>query len=167
MPVNVEVERTVTRFMGAFDKSGLIRAIRGYLTGQKFKIGEPTLKHKVGSDGTDVSIKITGYVKRTHYVRFNITVKLSISDMKDVEIITEGKKTKMQHGRVELIVDGSMDLDYNKRFEQNAFLEGLRNFYHQVIIKTEIDEVWQDELETIIDQVQRVAREFLDVEAQV
>lgn len=166
MPVKVEIDETITRFMGAFNKTALIKTIRDYLTDEGYRVSEPVLKHKVGGDGTDIGVTLVADKKQTHYARFNIRVQLSISDMKDVEIIREGEKTKMQHGRVELKVEGDLELDYKKRFEQNKFMEGLRKFYHDFIIKTEIEDEWQDEVDSVVNGLQDHVREFLNVEAQ-
>jgi len=166
MPITEETESTITRFMGAFDKTKLIHTIRGYLRSEGYRISEPTLKHKVGGSGANILITMKADKKRTHYVRFNITVGLMIMDMKDVEIIQEGNKTKMQYGKVEFRVGGDMELDYKRRFEQNKFMEGLRKFYHDFIIKSDIEEDWQDELDETIDGLQETVREFLKVEAQ-
>lgn len=167
MPLTEEVGGTLTRYYGTFNKSALINGIREYLEEEGYDVIEPVMKQKVGSDGIEIGIKMDAEKKETHYAKFNITVKLRISDMKDVEVVKDGKKVKMQHGRVEFRSEGEVEMDYNKRFEKNKFLEMLRQFYHNYILKQTIDEFWIANVDGVVDGVQAYVRELLDVEAQL
>jgi hypothetical protein len=78
--------------------------------------------------------------KLNNYVKYFMNVELKITDMKDVEVVRNGEKLKMQHGRVQATVGGKFQLDWQKQFDGNKFLKALEHFYHNILINTRIED---------------------------
>lgn len=163
---DIPIPPSVTQFYGPFNLKQLLSSIRGWIQDAGYEVIEPSYKHKVGGEGAELEIKMEGERKQTHYAKFKITVELKISDMKDVEVVRDGEKVKMQHGRIQATLAGNVELDFQKRFEGNKFLEGLRDFYHKYIIKETIENVYWDNVHTTIFKLQRFIRDSLQFEAK-
>lgn len=71
---------------------------------------------------------------------------MKAEEISEVEIVKEGQKIKTQKGRIKVTVHGTMNLDWQKRFAGNKFLQYIQDFYHRYIIKEKIEDVWQDHL---------------------
>lgn len=154
----------MSRFYGPFNLRTLLDTIRAYLIGEGFDdVQEPSYKHKVGGEGTDVEIKMETDRKMNDYVKYVMKVEIRISDMKDVEVTRDTAKLKMQHGRVQVTVGGVVQLDYQNRFE-GKFLKALHDFYHKVLIKMRVEDYW-DYTHTRILRLQRLIRQTLGSEA--
>ncbi|HSU72861.1 MAG TPA: hypothetical protein VLJ21_03360 [Candidatus Binatia bacterium] len=164
MPTDITVAPAMTRFYGPFNQRALLDAIRSFLQGEGFDdVQEPSYKHKVGGEGADIEIKMETDRKLNDYVKYFMNVEIRISDMKDVEVVHNGEKRKMQHGRVQVSVSGKAQLDYQKHFEGNKFLKALHDFYHKSIIKMRVEEYY-DYIHSRILRLQRVVRETLGSE---
>jgi|GEM_PF-2083876 len=154
----------VVRYYGPFHLRKLIDAIRGFLLGEGFDdIQEPSYKHKVGGEGTDLEIKLKTDRKLNAYVKYEMEIEMRISDMKDVEVARDGEKLKMQHGRVQITVNGKTYLDFQKHFEGNNFLKSLRTFYHKMILGAKVYE-YADYIETRAMRLQDLIKRTLGTE---
>jgi len=55
-----------------------------------------------------------------------------------------------------------MILDYDDRYEKNAFFRTLRNFLHKFIFYYKINITWSDEVYYELEDLQTNIREFMD-----
>ena len=54
---------------------------------------------------------------------------------------------------------GTLHLDYRKRFGGNKLVQALQDIYHKYIIRTTIEDVWEDELIIQIIELGKLIRE--------
>ena len=166
MPEEIQIPQTVTQYYGPFELRALIQAIRNWILNEHYDVLEPSYKHKVGADGADVEVKFEAERKETSYIKFKIKAELRIIGMKDVEVVRNNEKAKMQHGRVQANVSGTLELDYQKQFEANSFMKGLRDFYNKFIFKQKVEEDYWDRVHSVVFGLQRFIREQLHFEAR-
>lgn len=160
----IDIPKMVIRYSGTFDVGKLLSSTRGWLLEQNYEFAEPAYKHKYGDQGQDIEIEWEADRKVNYYVKEYIRVVMIMNSIKDVEISTEGKKQKMQQGRILVEVEGKVHLDYQKRFEGNKFLQGLQDFLHKYILRKTIFIKWYDRLYTKIFNLVRFIREQLGSE---
>jgi hemerythrin superfamily protein len=159
------VPPAVTRYYGPFSFRGLLTAVRDGMKREGYdEVDENSYKHKVGGEGTDVEVKLESDRKQNDYVKFKMNVEIKISEMKDVEVVHEGEKMKMQHGRVQATVTETIELDYQKGFESSPFLLGLRKFYHDFLIKTKIEEDYWYASHQRVQRLSQLIRQTLGFE---
>ncbi|MBI4151239.1 hypothetical protein HY492_03875 [Candidatus Woesearchaeota archaeon] len=166
MPETRSIPGSNTQHVGVFNLRNLQVLIRQKLAEEEYFVIEPGYEHKVGGEGADLVIEVVGDKKVNAYARFKITAKIKTSEMTDVEVTRNDKKVKMQHGRLHIAISGEVELDYAKKFEKNAFMKGLRDFYHKFIINRVIDNVYWDAVHTTIFKLQRAIRDELNFEAR-
>ena len=73
---------------------------------------------------------------------------------------------KMNQGRLAVEINPSYELDYNKRFGGNKFLQALQDFMHKYLIKKTISDVWEDELGMHQSDIVGAIKEVLGQEVQ-
>jgi len=149
MPLNYktkEIPRThIIRYTGIFDFEGLYKAMVGYLKARRYWFHEDTYKHKPGGPfGKELEIKWIADKNVTEFYQHIITVFFHIWDLTDVEVIKNGKKTKMQKARMEIHIDSDLIVEYQDKWAKNKFTKALLDFYSKYIIKREIESIWWD-----------------------
>ena len=137
---------TNVKFRGIFNYSEFMQSIKNWFKDYDYEFQEPTHKWKVPSEGVEAEIKMTGERKVNEYVKYHITVSIRIWDMKDVEVVKDGQKMKLQDGKVSVDVEGKLEFDWQNRFGGNKFLQHAQDFLHKFIIKQDIGDWWEDDL---------------------
>lgn len=74
------------------------------------------------------------------FFKFYMDIDYHVLDLKDKEIVVDGKKVKTHDGEVEVLVTASIQLDPDKSWNKNFILKNfyLQNFFLNRIYKTRI-----------------------------
>lgn len=135
-----DIDKLRIRYKGVFSFEELLSFFRSWLKDNNFFILEPKYKYRP----KEQEVKLTGILKRNEYVMYTVEVTLKTEDVQDIELVKEGKKLNMQEGKLSIIFEGRMELDWQKRFQGNKLLIALQDFFHKYIIKKKIEEEWMD-----------------------
>ena len=161
---------TLVKHRGFFDYSKLLQAIRQWYVSDDYDVlNMPMYKQKFPTTtGVEHEFKIHGEKNVTEYVRFHMDIFMRVYNMRDIEIIHEGKKMKLQDGQVQIEVIPKLELDWQKRFSGpppwKKFLAALDEFYRNYIIKYKIADYWEDLLLLKGAQLVRVIKDALGQE---
>jgi len=157
---------TFIKHRGFFNYSELLQAIRKwYIDDDYDMLNIPMYKQKFPSaTGVEHEFKMHGEKKVTEYVKFHMVIFVRVYDLRDVEIIRDGKKVKLQEGKVQVEVSPVLDLDWQKRFGGSKFLQALEEFYRKYIIKYTIVDYWEDVVLLKAAQLSKVIKESLGQE---
>jgi len=161
---------TLIKHRGFFNYSKLLQSVRHWYIDDDYEVLDmPKFKQKYPSPtGTEYELEIHGEKKVTEYVKFHIDVFMRIYNLRDIEIIQEGKKIKLQDGQVQIEVRPILELDWQKRFSGpgwwGKFLQELDEFYRKYIIKYKIGDYWEDMVLIKGTQLARVIKEALGQE---
>ena len=120
----------IIKYKGLFDFDGLYNLISQWIKSSGFWFHEKTYKHKVPSPaGAEEEIIFQGTREKTELYKHTIDVYIHIWDMTEVEVEIGGKKKTLTNARIEIVINGLIEVDYDNKFQKNAFLAGLFNFY--------------------------------------
>ncbi len=161
---------TLVKHRGFFNYSDLLQAIRKWYIDDDYEVlNMPMYKQKFPTTtGVEHEFKIHGEKNVTEYVKFHMDIFMRVYNMRDVEIIHEGKKLKMQEGQVQIEVIPVLELDWQSRFKGpkpwKDFLSALDEFYRNYIIKYKIVDYWEDMVLLKSSQLARVIKEALGQE---
>jgi hypothetical protein len=161
---------TLVKHRGFFNYSDLLQAIRKWYIDDDYEVlNMPMYKQKFPTTtGVEHEFKFQGEKNVTEYVKFRMEIFVRIYNMRDVEIIHEGKKLKMQEGQVQVEVIPVLELDWQSRFKGpkpwKDFLSALDEFYRNYIIKYKIADYWEDMILLKSSQLARVIKEALGQE---
>ncbi len=135
------------RYSGVFDWDAIYKTTTKWLSDRAYRIHEKSYKHKISGPGIEVEWNMDGYRRHTEYVMFSVFVFVHIWDMTTVEIIKDGKKHKMEKGRLSIIIDIEYKTDYSGEFK-GPFNEKLKNFLDKKVLGGEREEgfFWWDTL---------------------
>lgn len=152
-------------YRGIVNLTGFFLVMKNWLEDNQFEFHEHIVKSKLASDG--LRREYTWYAWRNvnEYIKFEITIFMDIRNIEEVEVIRKGKKEKLSQCRIRLEPSGQVVLDPHKRFE-GRFLEKLRAFMHEYLIKKEILYIWGDQLDYQLMKMEKVVKEYLEFEAK-
>ncbi|MBW2969720.1 hypothetical protein KY319_01215, partial [Candidatus Woesearchaeota archaeon] len=71
--------------------------------------------------------------KLTDYAKSIIKIRMQFSDVKDVVVDKDGKKTKIQEGKAVIIFDGILETDYEHRWEGKPIFYFLRTVFEKYV----------------------------------
>lgn len=157
MSISIGMPMRYVKFRGLFDYGELLLAIRHWFEEFDYRFEEPKHQWKVPPEGAEAEIKFKGERKINEYVKYYIEIFFRTFDMKEVEVVKDGQKMKLYDGKVIVELGGKLDLDWQNRFGGNKLLQGLQDFFHKFIIKQDIGQKWEDDLDMqIIDLTNRI-----------
>lgn len=163
---NLPSKPLIVKYRGIFDQEGLLRKVYDWLTHQYYDVQESSYKHKIPDPrGAEQEIKVTAEKKVSGYLQFNIKLHFRIFDLKEVEVVKDNQKKKMNQGRIEIRISGTVAVDYKNNFEKSQFLKRLRDFMHKFVMKEDIEYWWQDEFYYRLYKLQQTIKEFLEMES--
>ncbi|MEM4263924.1 MAG: hypothetical protein QW666_03475 [Candidatus Woesearchaeota archaeon] len=146
----VEVTRklaiTYIKHKGFLDVSKLIQSIRGWFLDNRYDFHFPKHKYAGPAGAAEQELEMYGERKMTEYVQFKISLLIRLYDLKDVEVVKNGEKIMSSTGRAAVEITPMMTLDYAKRFGGSVFMQTLQDIYHRYVIRTTIDDIWEDNI---------------------
>ena len=170
MPKLSPQPETFIKHRGFFKYSELLQATRNWFVEDDFDIlNIPIEKQKFPAPtGVEHELTIKGEKNVTDYVKFYIDIRMVFFNMRDIEVVHEGKKTQMQDAQVQIEIMPKVEFDWQKRFAGlgpwKGIMEQLDNFYRKYIIKYKIDDYWEDMVLLKATQLAKVIRETLGQE---
>ena len=150
---------------GIFDFQELYNFTYNWFVDKDYLITEKVYTEKAKEDGKEVEIEWEAKRKISDYFRFVIKVNWRILGMKDVEVMREGDKVKINKGYPEIKVRAILEKDYEHRWEGNAFLKFLRGVYDRYIIIGRIEK-YEEKIYEETDEFLSQVKAFLALEGK-
>jgi len=148
------------RHVGIFDFKETYRTAYSWFVDNGYDLIEQNYTEKITAKGKEIEILWVAYKKVSDYFRFNIKTGWRILGMNDVEVEQDGKKIKLDKGDIEIKFNGTLEKDYEGRWEDTAFLKFLRGVYDKYIVRARISD-YEGKLFGEVDEVLGQMRAFL------
>jgi len=130
---------TKLKYKGVFDYNKLSNILIQWMRDQKYDFTESVHKHKMSCPhGFEIEREINGMKKIDENYMHRAMIAIHMWDAFEVDAVKDGQKVKLWNARIEVILGFAIDYDYANKWETSPFMEKLRNFYCEYIIKKEI-----------------------------
>lgn len=135
------------RYKGIWDMQDLYETLADFFRNQKFKFQEVIYKHKRPSPwGYERQYVFQAVRNIEEYYQWIVFLFIHTYEANDIEVtMKDGTKKIFTKGRIWIQERGRLNMDFEKKFEENTFYAQLRNFYHKYIIQKKIEGIWWDE----------------------
>ena len=125
------VNGRVLRYSGSFSLTEMYNVIDGFFQENKFS-GAMEVEHmeKITKDKKQIEIVYNPSKKFNNFTKLEVRLIITIEGLKRKVVDVDTKKTELDEGDVELIFDGIITTDYEKREENNPsffFLSDIKN----------------------------------------
>ena len=157
------------QYKGVWDMQDLYEFAASFFHRQKYKFYEKRwIQKRPGPFGPEIYYIWEAVKNVEEYYRFVINLFLHTYDTQDVEVIMkDGTKRIFTKGRLWIQFSGKVEMDYEKRWQENSFYANLRNFYHKYVVFRKIEAIWWDNMyyNTFL-KLQSLVKERLKMESE-
>jgi hypothetical protein len=136
----------IIRFQGIFDFDKLYKLMVKWFEDRNYIFNEPVYKDKPMTLGREVEIEWKGEKKITSFYKENIEIAFHLWDMQPVEVIQEGEKKMLTKARMEVVLKGYLEADYQNRWESSEWMKIMRSFYLKHVVSRSIGGLYWDPL---------------------
>ena len=122
----VIVEKDRISYEGLFSMKEVLSIINEWMSDKVYNPLDKKHNESVKADGRTVEIEMSPYKKVTDYAKNVVWIRLIGSELKDVVIDVDGKKKRLNQGKLQIVFDGYLETDYEKRWETKPVFYLLR-----------------------------------------
>ncbi|MFO8016742.1 MAG: hypothetical protein R6U32_06560 [Candidatus Woesearchaeota archaeon] len=144
MSVPIHGIKTRVKFFGVFDFKQLYRDVRdkltdlGYLKDDDFKFVETYYSEKESSDPKEAKTvwiwwRSSKGEEGSPYYTQHIDIDFHLRYMRDMEVMVENEKKKVQKAEIEVLFDAYLILDPENKWENNWFLKTVHPLFYKRI----------------------------------
>ena len=131
-------------YKGLFDVNGLLKKIDKNIVERGYSKGEKRREERITASGKEFSIELRPVKRKTDYEAVMIKIRIEITNLKDVEVMRNKVKTKMNQGNVHMLFDAWTTTDYEWRWEQKPLFYFLRNLVERITYKFHTDKFFSE-----------------------
>lgn len=133
--LKIVVEHEKIDYSGPFNAGDLFRTIENFVFERGFDKKQDKDFEQNTAHGKFIEWQISPWKKVTDYIRYIIKVRVLGYDISKANASNNGKKIKIDNGRVIIVIDGFVEYDYESRWEGRPFLFFLRTIYDYFVFK--------------------------------
>jgi len=124
---------------GLFNFSELYTFMHTWLKNNLYGVNEEKYSEKVSGNTRDISIEWKATKKISDYFKIEHTIKIDIIGLSDVEVEIDGKKKKMNKGKIAMEIKGVMIKDPKNTWDETVpVYKFMREVYDKYVIPQRI-----------------------------
>ena len=150
---------TEIKHRGYFNYDNVPKAVSGFLKGRLYDYKETKIVYKPD----ERALEIESDKKVNEHVKFEIKVSISARDLKDVDLIKDGKKSTTQEGFIFVKITSKMNVEWMKRHEKAPFLQKIQAIFYRHVLKSSIGE-WDGMITHDVLDLTRLLRTTMELE---
>ncbi len=151
------------KYEGIFEADALYDLIFKWLEDHDYDIFELKNVQIVTEKGRDVDIFLEPVKEISDYAKLVVRVIYRLTDVKEKEVVIDGKKKKVSEGKVEITLIGLMDTDIEERWESKPLYFLMRQIYNKFVYRSILSK-HEDQLDEDLTQLSKEIRAFLNID---
>ncbi|MEA3329562.1 MAG: hypothetical protein U9Q06_02350 [Nanoarchaeota archaeon] len=120
---------------GIFDFKETYQFVYRWLTEEDYDVEEEKYQETAKGDTKDIEIMWVCKKKVSDYFRLNLKLGWRVLGLKKIEVEKDGKRIKMDDGSFEVKITGTLERDYENKWDKNPSMKFLRGIYDKFIIE--------------------------------
>ena len=133
--VKIIVDHDKIDYSGPLNVNSLLRMVENFIFERGFDKKHEKDFEQNTSNGKFIEWQIAPWKWINDYTRYIIRVRVLGYDIVKTDMISEGKKTKVDNGRIIIVIDGFVEYDLQSKWEQNPVFHFLRSIYENFIYR--------------------------------
>lgn len=129
----VVVEKDRISYEGLFSMKEILVIISEWMSDKGYNPLDKKHNESVKPEGRFVEIEMSPFKKVTDYAKNVVWIRLIGSELKDVVIDVDGKKKRLNQGKLQIVFDGYLETDYEKRWETKPIFYLLRMIFEKYV----------------------------------
>ena len=127
------VDHLRIKYEGLFDFFELYRLIDSWFREKAYDKRELRNQEHVKPDGKYIELVLMPWKKINDYARHVIRMEIRAFHLKEVVVKIDNRKVKLNQAKLDIIIDGYLDTDYEDRFESKPFYFFIRTLFDKFI----------------------------------
>jgi len=160
--IKIIVDHDKIDYSGPLDLNGLLRAIESFIFEHGFDKRQDKDFEQNTSNGKFIEWQISPWKWISDYARYIIKVRVLGYEILKTDVAARGKKTKIDSGRIIIVIDGFVEYDLQSKWEGHPILYFLRSVYDNFIFKA-YTEQFEQRLVHDINRLHDHIEKFLNV----
>lgn len=151
---------------GIFDFKGFYSFAHDWLKEEReFGVVEEKYNEKVSGNARDIKIEWLASKLLSDYFRIELKIKFDIGEMTDVEVEIDGERKKMNKGKVEVEIRGTLVKDPDSKWDKSPFSRFMRDTYNKYVIPGRIYDV-ENRIKTEVINFKEELKAFMELSAR-
>ncbi len=126
-------------YSGLIDLKGVYRAAYDWLDEQGYAPYEEKHMEQNFEDGKEITVEIKGEKDLSDFAKIKWKTKLVALKLQETVVERDNQRVKMYKGEISFTTNVFLQTDYDKSFEQKAFLYFLRTVIDRYVFKSYIN----------------------------
>lgn len=133
--IKIIVDHDKIDYSGPLELNNLFRMIDNFLWERGFDKRQDKDFEQNTPHGKFIEWQASPWKIITDYARHIVKVRVLGYDIVKVDALKNGRKTKVDSGRLIIVIDGFIEYDVDSKWEQKPFFHFLRTIYDKFIFK--------------------------------
>jgi len=129
----IVVDKERLDYQGVFDAKEVLKVIQQWATDKGYWLIEKKHGETTKPEGKVIDLDFEPFKKFTDYAKGIIKIRAQMLDVKDVVTERDGRKVKLQEGKILIIFDGILETDYEHRWEGKPVFFVLRTIFEKYV----------------------------------
>lgn len=161
--LRIIVDHEKIDYEGPLNLGDLFRHIQNFLFERGFDARQDKDFEHHAPEGMEIEWQISPWKRITDYVRHMIKIRILSHELKKIDVVKDGKKTRVDSGHVYIVIDGYIETDYESRWDERPLLVFLRTVYEKFVFRM-YTERFDQRLTHDINQLSNSIKHFLNVQ---
>jgi len=149
-------------FNGIFDFPGSYRFAHTWFKDEGYGVNEGRYSEKVSGNARAIRVEWMVKKRLSDYFMIEDEITFEISDLTDVEAEIDGKKKKLNKGRVEMSIKAVLVSDWESKWEKTPVYRFWREVYNKYIIPGRVQEL-KDKVEEDAQTFKEEMKAYLEI----
>jgi hypothetical protein len=133
------IDHQKLEYEGPFDLNDLVMMMQRFLFERGFDRKLEKDFEQNTKDGLNVEWQVTSWKKISDHARFHARIRFFVSNYVKVDAVKDKKKVKVGNGKIDMIFDGFLDMDYFHKWNNRPMLIFIRSLFDKFIYKIYTD----------------------------
>lgn len=159
---NVIVKGEKVSYEGLFDAKEFFKAINDWIDSHRYDQVEKKHAEVIKPEQKSVSFEMQSSRSITDYAKIVMTIKINMDDLKDVVVEQDGRKKKLNQGKVSVAIDGFIETDYEHRWETKPAFYFLKSLWEKYVYNPYTNE-WKQRVKDDVQSLKTTIKAFLNL----
>lgn len=157
-----EVIKEKLSHSGVFNFSDFYSYAHSWLKDEDYGVSEGKYAEKISGNNRNISIEWTASKQVSDYFKVSWKIEIEVEDLVDVEVEIDGKKKKMNKGKISFEIKAALFKDPESKWESSPFNRFLRDIYNKYIIPKRLEDV-QGRIISDVQEYKETLKSFLEL----
>ncbi len=147
---------------GLWDFKGFYSFAHSWLEEEDYDVEEGKYSEKVSGTARDINFDWKATKQSSDYFKKELKLGFEVKELTEVEVEIDGKKKRMNKGKVNVEIKGSLISDPESKWEVSPFYRFLRDSYNKYIVPGRVSSM-QDQISGDVVGLKEELKAYLEL----